>query len=333
MVKIGVIGAGGIANGIHLPALKEIENCDVAAVCDLHADRAKAAADKFNIPKYYTLSHEMIANEELDGIICLVEPDRMYRVAYECLDAGLPVLMEKPAGLDSYQAKSLARKTKAEGKLAAVAMNRRHVPVVQHVMKRMRELTQINQVDGVFIKNGSIDDTWHYASAFVCDIVHAVDLVRYLAGSEPEAAATVIMAVDSPVDNAWSSVMRFDNGVTGTLKSNYKTGGRVHTFEIHGPGASAFINLGFGDQSCDARIIHSRGAMYSMSSGGVGEQGIEYIDGIKLAGGDKYYQYYGYKQEDAEFIDCVAAGRKPLCDIEDAVKTMEAVELLLKSEI
>jgi len=333
MVKIGVIGAGGIANGIHLPALKEIRNCEVAAVCDLRVERARATAEKFNIPAHYALSHEMIKNENLDGVVCLVEPDRMYRVAYECLDAGLPVLMEKPPGLDAYQARSLARKAKKENLCAAVAMNRRHVPVVQRAIKRVRELTVVNQVDGVFIKNGAIDETWHYASAFVCDIVHAVDLMRYMAGSEPVKAATVIAMIDSPVDNAWSSVMRFGNGVTGTLKSNYKTGGRVHSFEMHGPGASAFINLGFGDQSCDAKIIHSGGGMYSMSSGGVGEQHVEYIDGVAEAGGNKYYQYYGYKQEDAEFIECIATGRKPLCDIEDAVKTMEAVELLLNSAL
>ena len=333
MVRIGVIGAGGIANGIHLPALSEIENCAVVAVCDLRRDRAAAAAEKFAIPAHYALTHEMIENERLDGVVCLVEPDRMYRVAYECLDAGLPVLMEKPSGLDIYQAKSLARKAVKEKLTAAVAMNRRHIPVVRRAMERMNELTTINQVDGVFIKNGGIDETWHYASAFVCDIVHAVDLVRHMAGAEPVAAATVIAANDSPVDNAWSSVIRFSNGVTGTLKSNYKTGGRVHAFEMHGPGASAFINLGFGDQSCGAKILISGGGMYSMSSGGVGEQRIEYLDGAECAGGDRYYQYYGYKQEDAEFIECVATGKKPLCDIEDSVKTMEAVELLLKNGI
>ena len=127
--------------------------------------------------------------------------------------------------------------------------------------------------------------------------------------------------------------MRFANGVTGTLKSNYRTGGRIHIFEMHGPGASAFINLGFGDMGCDARIIHSKSNMYSQSSGGVGSQEIEYIDGVKLAGGDKYYQYYGYKQEDAEFVECIKTGAKPLCDIEDAAKTMEAVELLLRCAI
>ena len=38
-------------------------------------------------------------------------------------------------------------------------------------------------------------------------------------------------------------VCRFDNGVTGTIKANYRVGGRIHRFEVHGPGVSAYINL------------------------------------------------------------------------------------------
>ena len=333
MVKIGVIGMGGMARGIHLPSLMEIENCKVVAICDHIEERLNAASEKFGITSCYSLPHIMLREEELDGVICLVEPDRMFRVAYDCLEKGLPVMMEKPAGLDSHQAKSLARKAKEKGVRGAVAMNRRHVPVVQYAIRRMKELTAINQVDGVFIKNSDIDETWCYASAFICDIIHAVDLLRYMADSEPVKAATVIAAINSPVDNAWSSVMSFENGVTGTLKSNYRTGGRVHSFEIHGQGASAFINLGFGDESCDVKIIHSKGKMYSMSAGDVGEQVVEYVDGKELAGGDEFYQYYGFKQENIDFIKCIAEGKKPLCDIDDAVKTMEALELLLRSEI
>ena len=44
--KIAVIGCGGMANSMHLPSLVEIENCEVVAVCDIIADKAKAAAEK-----------------------------------------------------------------------------------------------------------------------------------------------------------------------------------------------------------------------------------------------------------------------------------------------
>jgi predicted dehydrogenase len=139
---------------------------------------------------------------------------------------------------------------------------------------------------------------------------------------------------NSPVDNAWSSVIRFENGVVGTLKSNYQTAGRVHTFEIHGPKASAFINLGFGTAACEAKILLASGkSIYSMASAGVEAPNGEVIDGIKLAGGSEYYRYYGYKQENEDFIECLKTGRKPLCPIEDAAKSMHMAEMLLMNAI
>lgn len=333
-VNVAVIGAGGIANNVHLPSLTEIEEVNITAICDLREEKAQRAAQKYSIPKVYTSMYEMFEKETLDGVFVLVEPDRLHRAVYDCLNAGLNVFMEKPAGISSYQARSLARKAEQTGKTVAVGMNRRHIPLVQKVFQRMQEVTSITQVDGVFMKHGSVADSWHYADAFVCDIVHATDLVRYFAGSFPKKAATIAARNNSPVDNAWSSVMTFENGITGTLRSNYQIGGRVHSFEIHGPNASAFINLGFGGNECDARILYSSGKnIYSLAAAGVSKQPIEYFDGKQIAQSESFYSYYGYKQEDIDFIQFLLTGQKPLCTIDDAVKSMEMTELLLNSII
>ena len=45
-VRVGVIGAGGIANGVHLPSLSEIEDADVVAICDLRYEKAVETAVK-----------------------------------------------------------------------------------------------------------------------------------------------------------------------------------------------------------------------------------------------------------------------------------------------
>ena len=41
--RIGVIGAGGIANGVHLPSLHELDEVQITAICDLWLEKAKAA--------------------------------------------------------------------------------------------------------------------------------------------------------------------------------------------------------------------------------------------------------------------------------------------------
>ena len=64
-VRVGVIGAGGIANGVHLPSLTEIEDCEVTALCDLRYEKAvKTAINRFHGGRYQVVPAEESAIEE-----------------------------------------------------------------------------------------------------------------------------------------------------------------------------------------------------------------------------------------------------------------------------
>ena len=111
------------------------------------------------------------------------------------------------------------------------------------------------------------------------------------------------------------------------MRSSYQAGARIHTFEMHGPNASAFINLGVGGNECEATIIcREGGSMYSLASGGVGGINRIHLDGKELAGDDRFHAFYGYKQEDIDFIKAIKNGTAPMCTIEDMAKSMELVE-------
>ncbi len=333
-LRVGVIGAGAIAESVHLPSLSEAPGADVVAVCDLVEQRATEQASRFSIPRTYTLYREMLAKEDLDAAFVLVEPSNLFHVVMGCLEAGIHTFMEKPPGITSYQAASLLRASQAAGRILQVGFNRRHIPLVRKVVDTMRNATTINQVEGRFMKCGTAAFDKGGVSAFQSDTIHAVDLVRWIAGGTPVSAATVCSRVDDVVPNSWNSVVRFDNGVTGIIKANYQTGGRTHTFEIHGAGASAFINLGFGPEACEAQILATEGkGGYSLAATGAGSTGLQVMDGIALAGSDKFYRYYGFYQEDLHFLDCVRRGTEPETGIADAVKTFEFVDLLASSLI
>jgi len=300
-LRVGVIGAGGIARSVHLPSLNDIELAEVVAVCDLVEERAIEQAERFNIPKTYSLYKKMLAEEDLDAVFVLVEPSNAFH----------PVM---------YAIK--------------VGFNRRHIPVVQKIVKTIRECTTITQVEGRFMKHTSaaFDQGGH--SAFCSDVIHAIDLIRSIANGTPLAAATIEDQIDDVVPNMWNAVVRFDNHVTGVIKSNYNTGGRFHTFEVHGPGASAFINLGFAAANCEADLIIDQAQTgYSLSAGGGMKGKLQHIDGKELAGSTDFYRFYGFYQEDLHFLECVRDGKQPMTDINDAVKTFELVDLLLDSRI
>lgn len=326
-LRVGVIGAGGIARSVHLPSLSDIEGCELSWICDLSPDKAHGAAEQWGVPVHGTSYGELLENHRPDAVFVLVQPDLTFRIAQDCLRAGCHVFTEKPLGITLFQAETLARTARERNVQCQVGLNRRFIPLIREVAARMRALGPIHQVDGWFYKNGDAAFYDGCASAFTCDAIHTIDLVRHLAGAE--AARTAMLSArygDSPVDNAWNALIAFENGVTGVVHSNYATGGRVHGFALHGSAASAYINIGFGAEACSARILHHVTGTFSLASNGAGEQHIEELDGRALAGSDQYYRYYGYHAEDQSFIDALRSGTPVSCGAEDALGTMRLLE-------
>ena len=108
----------------------------------------------------------------------LVEPASLFHVVWQCLDAGLPTLMEKPPGITVYQAESFCRKAVETGQDLQVDFNRRHIPLVRQVVGMVKERMRITQVEGCFFKYGNADFDRGSLNAFMSDTIHAIDMMR-----------------------------------------------------------------------------------------------------------------------------------------------------------
>jgi predicted dehydrogenase len=323
-----------MAQRVHLPSLREIPGVRVIAICDLIEERAAALASEFSIPAVYTIYHRMLADEKLDALFVLVEPGSLFHVTRNALAAGLHVFMEKPPGIDTYQASSLARAAREAGKILQVGFNRRYIPLVRRAIDMVRDRGPITQVDGRFMKDGSGAFDAGALTAFDSDTIHCVDLVRWMAGGEATHVASVVAGYEEPFVNAWNAVMLFDTGVTGTVRANYRVGGRIHSFEVHAPGATALIDLGLGSFGCRATLMLSRGGQgYSLSARGQGKVEVVELDGMELAGSEAFHRYYGFFQEDEDFVRCVREGASPLASIEDAARSMELAHTIQRKAI
>jgi predicted dehydrogenase len=76
--------------------LAELDNVDVAAVCDISPARAEAAAERFAIPRSYTSHSELLAELKPDLVHITTPPASHLSIAMDCLAAGLNVFCEKP---------------------------------------------------------------------------------------------------------------------------------------------------------------------------------------------------------------------------------------------
>ena len=96
LIKVGIIGCGGIANKKHMPALKKVSDCEMVAFCDIIPERAEAAKVKFGTPdaKVYTDYKELLADPEIE-VVHVCTPNRAHSfITVDALDAGKNVMCE-----------------------------------------------------------------------------------------------------------------------------------------------------------------------------------------------------------------------------------------------
>ena len=66
------------------------------AVCDLNEERAKKAAEKYNVPHVYTDYRDLLANSEIDAVSICTWNNSHAEISIASLEAGKNVLCEKP---------------------------------------------------------------------------------------------------------------------------------------------------------------------------------------------------------------------------------------------
>lgn len=95
-VRIGFVGVGGMGQAAHLRSYAMVPNCEVVALAEVKLGLAKKVAAKWGVPTVYASHEEMLANENLDGIVASQPFTRHGTLVAELLKAGKPVLTEKP---------------------------------------------------------------------------------------------------------------------------------------------------------------------------------------------------------------------------------------------
>src|ERR1035437_7657413 len=97
-VKVGVIGCGAIS-GAYLGMAKNFPIVEIVAVADLDDARAKAASEKYGIPRTLSVD-DLINDDEIEIVLNLTIPKAHVPIALQSLNAGKHTFCEKPLGID-----------------------------------------------------------------------------------------------------------------------------------------------------------------------------------------------------------------------------------------
>ncbi|MCD6407685.1 Gfo/Idh/MocA family oxidoreductase [bacterium] len=112
-VKIGVIGAGGIAYRKTIPGMLKAKNIEVVAVMDIAG--ADKIAKEFKIPKYYIKEKDLVKDTEIEGVYIATPVYLHLKHIKMAAENGKHILCEKPLAKNLKETKEAVRICKKNG--------------------------------------------------------------------------------------------------------------------------------------------------------------------------------------------------------------------------
>lgn len=127
-IGIGVIGTGGIAQAVHLPAYKKLQDegkVKIVALCDIKPNKLAEANAKFGPAQTYEDYNQLLANPEVEAVdVCT--PNFMHNPpVVAAFAAGKHVICEKPIALNGTQGQGMVEAAQKAGKKFQVGLNMR----------------------------------------------------------------------------------------------------------------------------------------------------------------------------------------------------------------
>ena len=183
-LRVGIIGTGVMGTDHARNLARGVRGAALTAIADADAARANALAQEVGGAIIYPSGEEMIASGQVDAVIIAV-PDPFHApLTRACLDAGLPVLCEKPLAPTAVEAVDVVRAHRAlERPLLTVGFMRRFDPGYRAMRARLA-----SGVDGALLMTHSVHRNVEAypgqdSSATVTNsAVHEIDILPWLSG-------------------------------------------------------------------------------------------------------------------------------------------------------
>ncbi len=259
-LKIGLIGAGRIAQAAHLPALARADNARLVGLCDPSPLLARTVARRYDVPGYGSVD-ELLADPNVAAVIVAV-PDRLHLpLAGAALAAGKHVLVEKPIAGSVEDAERLAAQAAETGLHLQVGAMKRYDPGVAfaaeavrsrigtilsatvwyRVMSALRPGTEATLFPAMVIDN----DVRAHEAIFKADRAgylltthgsHVLDGLRYLLGDPTRISAQLAQAGS---DFSWHGVANLAGGglahfeISANVHAEWSEGAEIYGDQGH----------------------------------------------------------------------------------------------------
>jgi len=291
--NIGVIGAGGFARSVLLPALSRTK-ANLVSVVDINGVFAAQAVRKFGAGEAVSDYRRVLDDPDIQAVFILVGHHLHARFVCETLEAGKHVFVEKPLALNESELIRVEEAAaKAPDRLIMVGFNRRFSPHVAKIKAllagRAEPLCMNMTINAGFIPPEHwVQDPLRGGGRIIGEGCHFIDLLSFLAGQSVASVSAMMVGGNNAVrEDKMSILLGFADGSVGTV--NYFANGSKsypkETLEVFG----------------DGRVIRMENFL---ATRGYGFKGFHSFR--------TWRQDKGHRAEVAAFVDRVATGGEQL---------------------
>ena len=139
--KIGIVGCGNRSKA-HIPALNDVPEIEIAALCDVVAHKMDQRAElikKGPTPRKYTDLDKMLKQEDLDAV-AIVLPNYLHKMAViAALEAGKHIFCEKPMAITVADCNEMIAASKKARRAVQIGTQRRHGPAYKKAVEAIRK--------------------------------------------------------------------------------------------------------------------------------------------------------------------------------------------------
>lgn len=323
LLRVGLVGAGAIAQISHFPAYQRIPGVKVTAVCDTDSSKAERVASRYNVARVTDSFQELAVMDEVDAVdICL--PNFLHaEAAVAALNAGKDVLCERPFSRGAKEAKTMVTAAKKNKRILMSGFNNRFREDAT-VLKRFVAEGELGKI--FYVKTGWLMQaaTWSGAGwkkkmkfaggGVLMDLgIQMMDLTLWLLELPKVQAVSATAHPDGKdqMESTASALLRLGSGATVSLEVSW---GLLMERDF------AYLNL-FGDKGAallNPLRLHKEmhGSLVNVTP--------------NLSSPRNTYKL-SYENEIRHFVECVKTRSQPVTSGEEALAMHRILEALYQS--
>lgn len=187
-VKIGYIGVGEQGWSNLLPAIAQVKNVELNAVCDVNETQAKFAGQKYGAKNIFNDYKEMINHGEIEAVVMACPPQIHAEVAEYAISKNIHIFVEKPPTLYTEDLIRLAKLATQKNIITGVGLNFRYAEPHQlftHIMNK-DGFGDIAHIQVTHMCNKPKTPLWGLTSTLksflLAQAIHPIDMLLHLGG-------------------------------------------------------------------------------------------------------------------------------------------------------